>query len=250
MWSDNGTNFHGADAELRAAHAKWMNEAPSYVRERPLIWRYIDPGAPNQGGAWERLIRTVKTALHATLTEQAPKEEVLATTMAEIEHTVNSRPLTHVSVDPADEDALTPNHFLVGSATGLPITGTTEIADRRTWFAAQALADKFWTRWLREYLPTLAARDDVRRQEDRVHVGDMVIIADGLLPRNVWPKGIVERTYVGPDNIVRSAEVRTKGGVFRRPVRRLIVLTKEAGSEDLRRGEDIADRIAPPDLST
>ncbi|KAJ0177854.1 hypothetical protein K1T71_006727 [Dendrolimus kikuchii] len=245
MWSDNGTNFHGADAELRTAHARWVQEAPSYVKKRPLAWRYIDPGAPNQGGAWERLIRTVKTALHATLAEQAPKEEVLITTMAEIEHTVNSRPLTHVSVSAEDEDALTPNHFLIGSATGLPITGVTEIADRKTWFASQALADKFWTRWLREYLPTLAARDDVRRKEERVHVGDVVIIADGLLPRNVWPRGVVERTYIGPDNVVRSAEVRTKGGIFRRPVRRLIVLTKEDGSEDLRRGEDVADRITP-----
>ncbi|KAJ0176915.1 hypothetical protein K1T71_007287 [Dendrolimus kikuchii] len=247
IWSDNATNFHGADTELLTAYARWKEEMPDHVKGRHLAWRFIDPGAPNQGGAWERLIRSVKTALHATLAEQAPREETLTTVITEIEHTVNSRPLTHVSVSPEDDEALTPNHFLIGSATGLPITGTNELADRKTWIATQALADMFWTRWLREYLPTLAPRDDVRRREESIRVGDVVIIADGLLPRNVWPRGQIERTYRGPDNIIRSADVRTRGGIFRRPVRRLIVLTRRDGFEDLRRGEDVADREHPPD---
>ncbi|KAJ0174930.1 hypothetical protein K1T71_009071 [Dendrolimus kikuchii] len=179
IWSDNATNFHGADTELLTAYARWKEEMPDHVKGRHLAWRFIDPGAPNQGGAWERLIRSVKTALHATLAEQAPREETLTTVITEIEHTVNSRPLTHVSVSPEDDEALTPNHFLIGSATGLPITGTNELADRKTWIATQALADMFWTRWLREYLPTLAPRDDVRRREESIRVGDVVIIADG-----------------------------------------------------------------------
>ncbi|XP_059058376.1 uncharacterized protein LOC131851829 [Achroia grisella] len=185
--SDNGTNFRGADVELTTA--------------------FNDPGAPNQGGAWERLIRSVKRALAVVLHERAPREEVLATLMTEAEHTVNSRPLTHVSVRPEDEEALTPNHFLMGSAAGLPYVGTTDVADRRTWRAAQALADRFWQRWLREYLPTLMPRDDVRRSTANIKPGDMVLIVDGLLPRNLWPRGQVERTYEGPDGVVRSADL-------------------------------------------
>ncbi|KOB75501.1 polyprotein, partial [Operophtera brumata] len=73
-----------------------------------------------------------------------------------------------------------------------------------------------------EYLPTLAPRGDVRRKQNNIKPGEIVIIADGSLPRNVWPKGQIERVYPGPDGVVRSAEVRTRGGIFRRPTRRLI----------------------------
>ena len=40
--------------------------------------------------------------------------ETLLTLMAEIESLLNSRPLTHVSIDPQDLEAITPNHFLIG----------------------------------------------------------------------------------------------------------------------------------------
>jgi hypothetical protein len=64
------------------------------------------------GGAWERLIRTVKTALRVTLKERAPREEVLQTLLAEVENLVNSKPLAHVTADPDYPEALTPNHFI------------------------------------------------------------------------------------------------------------------------------------------
>lgn len=63
------------------------------------------------GGAWERMIKSVKVALAFALKDEVPAEEVLFTLLVEIEHSVNSRPLTDVSVDPRDEEALTPNHF-------------------------------------------------------------------------------------------------------------------------------------------
>ncbi|XP_072931704.1 uncharacterized protein [Epargyreus clarus] len=224
MVSDNGTNFHGADVELRRAYREWLPEIEKFALRKHMDWRFIDPGAPNQGGAWERMIRSVKSAMLVTLTDRAPKEEILATLTTEIEHTINSRPLTHVPVNADDPEALTPNHFLLGSAVGLPFVGNCAVADRRAWRAAQALADIFWKRWISEYLPTLAPRGDNRNNRSNVKPGDVVIIADGLLPRNVWPRGLVEHVYTGPDGVVRSAEVRTKGGIFRRPVCRLIVL--------------------------
>ncbi|GBP88150.1 hypothetical protein EVAR_24964_1 [Eumeta japonica] len=44
------------------------------------------PRRPNMGGAWERLVRSVKTALAATLRERSPREEVLHTLLLEAEH--------------------------------------------------------------------------------------------------------------------------------------------------------------------
>lgn len=243
IYSDNGTNFHGADEELRAAERQWRDHLKDFVLFQRTNWKYIAPGAPNQGGAWERLIRSVKTALIATLHERYPHDEVLATLFAEAEATINGRPLTHVPVEPNDMEALTPNHFLLGSSNGMPITGPCTPADRKTWRATQALADIFWSRWLKEYLPTLTPRGDTRSGRGRdVKEGDIVIITDPILPRNVWPRGEVIKLYVGPDGLARVADVRTRGGVFRRPLRRLAVLpVREEGCEDLRRGEDVAD---------
>ncbi|XP_076662396.1 uncharacterized protein LOC143365759 [Halictus rubicundus] len=119
MYSDNGTNFKGASKELRDAIATIeIGKISNYALEKRIKWIFNPPDAPHMGGAWERLIRSVKIALDAILREQAPSEEVLQTLMVEVEHSINSRPLTHVSTDLRDNEALTPNHFLIGSSSG------------------------------------------------------------------------------------------------------------------------------------
>jgi hypothetical protein len=60
-------------------------------------------------------IQCLKKSLKRILQDQAPVEEVMHTILTKLAHTINSRPLTHVSIDPRDEEALIPNHFLIGS---------------------------------------------------------------------------------------------------------------------------------------
>lgn len=224
IWSDNGTNLKGADKELRQAiDAATAEEAA----KRTIAWRYIPPGAPFMGGAWERMVRSVKTALTATLHERHPTEEVLNTLLAEVEYTVNSRPLTHVSVSIEDPEALTPNHFLLGGPGRVPQPGTfteQDAVSRSSWRAAQRLADVFWLRWVKEYLPELQHRREPHGRGRPVEVNDLVQVVDPNLPRNVWIRGRVVATYPGPDGIVRTVDIRTKGGVLRRPVRKLVIL--------------------------
>ena len=227
IYSDNGTNFRGADTELREAYKKWLPDLREYSMTRRTDWVFIPPGAPNQGGVWERLVRSIKVALSAALNEKYPKDEVLQTVMTEAEHAVNGRPLTHVPVSRDDPEALTPNHFLIGSSSGLPVVGPCEHAGRQTWRTSQAIADEFWRRWIKEYLPTLAPRGNSQNKTINVEPGDLVVIMDSNLPRNVWPRGVIETVHPGPDGRVRSADVRTQGGVFRRPVRKLAVLRVE-----------------------
>lgn len=228
MYSDNGTNFRGADAELRAAYKEWTKDFVHLGLEHRMKWKFIPPGAPHMGGAWERLVRSVKTALGATLHQKVLKEETLLTLLTEAEHSINSRPLTHVSVDPMDPEALTPNHFLIGSSSGLPHTGPCEEASRKHWRAAQALADHFWRRWVDEYLPTLVPRGASDDQRRPLRVGDLVVVIDSSLPRGTWPRGVVEVVYSGTDGKVRSADVRTATGILRRPVTKLAVLCVES----------------------
>ena len=79
----------------------------------------------------------------------------LATLVAEIERILNNRPLTDVSSDPKDFSALTPHMLLTGAlddATGPDLFMKSD-QYRKSWRKTQALADKFWKRWLSEYLP-------------------------------------------------------------------------------------------------
>ncbi|XP_026666969.1 uncharacterized protein LOC113463933 [Ceratina calcarata] len=226
VYSDNGTNFKGMDKELQQA-LKDINrsEIDSFAVENNIDWKFNPPTASHMGGAWERLIRSVKIALAIVLKEQAPKEEVMLTLLAEIEHSVNSRPLTHVSVDPRDAEALTPNHFLFGSSSGqikISRCDAQSECTRQQWRVAQYFADAFWKRWLREYLPTLLPRKKWRETEMPMKVGDIVLILDNNVERNQWRKGVIVKVFSGTDGQVRVAEVRTANGIFKRPTRKLV----------------------------
>lgn len=47
---------------------------------------------------------------------------------------------------------------------------------------------------------------------------------DDNLPPQYWKMGKVENTYVGADNLVRVADVRTKNGTIKRPIHKLAPL--------------------------
>ncbi|GBP81325.1 hypothetical protein EVAR_53719_1 [Eumeta japonica] len=136
------------------------------------------------GGAWERLVQSIKRALAVTLHERYPRKEVFATLLLEAEYMVNSRPLTHVSVSAGDPEALTPNHFLFWSPGHVSVPGSFSDSDtygRQQWRHTQRLADRFWTRWVREYLPTLQHRREPVGRGHPLAVGDIVIMVDETL---------------------------------------------------------------------
>ncbi|GBO99076.1 hypothetical protein EVAR_420_1 [Eumeta japonica] len=146
----------------------------------------------------------------------------------EAEHIVNSRPLTEVDVEPAEAESLTPNHFLIGRSCGAAAAGHFDdnvLLGPANWRTCQRLADHFWQRWLREYLPTLVPRrargDPICRAPAE---GDIVLIVDSSSPRYSWPRGRIKKTYPGPDNQVRVVDVETTGGVLRRPTSKIVVL--------------------------
>ncbi|KAL0850698.1 hypothetical protein ABMA28_006643 [Loxostege sticticalis] len=227
IWSDNGTAFVGTKKFLRELYGP---EVSDFAANHGIEWRFIPPSAPSMGGAWERLVRSVKSALKVVLKERAPREPVFYTLLAEAEAIVNSRPLTHVSADPADSEALTPFHFLIGSAsTGnhFAKADPNDLFGRTAWRKTLRLADLFWQRWVKEYLPLLIPRrsgGSGSHELTPLAVGDLVLIVDGNLPRGSWPRGRIVSLFPGRDNIVRVAEVSTAGGVFRRPCKKLVRL--------------------------
>ncbi|XP_073942489.1 uncharacterized protein [Choristoneura fumiferana] len=229
IYSDNGTNFVGAEREISDALLTAEKQLKEFAEYKEITWKKIPPGNPSAGGAWERLVSSIKTALRATLHEKHPKEEVLHTLLLEAEHVVNSRPLTPLTG--SQEEALTPNHFLIGRSNAMsPFCNFHDITlNEKSWQQSQKMADHFWARWTKEYRPQLKLRVSQGRTTANVKPGDIVIIVDGTMPRGTWPRGEVIKTYPGPDGIVRVVEARTAAGLLRRPASRLIKISEAEG---------------------
>ena len=76
-----------------------------------------------------------------------------------IEAILNSRPLTALSSDPSDYQALTPGHFLVGRPITAPSEAEVSLNEGmvRHYKQIAALLQAFWKRWRLEYLTALHA---------------------------------------------------------------------------------------------
>ena len=101
---------------------------------------------------------------------------------------------------------------------------------RRRWRHVQFVADEFWRRWIKEYLPSLHFRQKWNEAKPNLNVGDVVIIQDDRLPRSCWPLGRVVETFVGKDGLVRSVSVKSQSSVLIRPVHKLCLLESVQGS--------------------
>ncbi|XP_058817458.1 uncharacterized protein LOC131680765 [Topomyia yanbarensis] len=222
--SDRGTNFVGSSNELKQEMGKIERQLAETFTNANTKWVFNPPGSPHMGGAWERLVRSVKIALAAMESSRTPNEETLATLLVEAESVVNSRPLTYIPLETAQQEALTPNHFLLMSSSGVTQTPKTltdpRQACRNDWNLCRTMVDQFWRRWVREYLPTIARRTKWFEETKPIEVGDSVIIVEEKI-RNGWIRGRVAKVVVGRDGRVRDAVVQTPDGMVHRPVAKL-----------------------------
>ena len=228
LFSDNGTNFIGADRELQDC-LKHLNQDKigDYLAGSAIKWNFIPPNAPHFGGAWEILVKSVKRALKAVLKDTCVTESVLRTTLTEVENVVNSRPLTHNSSDPNDLSAITPNHFLHGVCSAVVPPDQcheNEICSRKRWRQSQVLSDHIWHRWLHEYLPSLNVRQKWNKENRNHVIGDIVLVIDSNRPRGQWSLGRVQEVMPSKDGKVRTVKVKTSQGIYVRPVAKICLL--------------------------
>ena len=152
VYSDNGTNFRGADKELSQAFQNLQGDPnlTSFLASDGTTWHFIPPIAPHFGGLWEAGVKSVKLHLRKLLSNSTPTVEEFETLLCQIESCLNSRPLMPANDDPESCDALTPGHFLSGSA--LKIVPTESILDVREnlltrWQFYQRILEHFWRSW-------------------------------------------------------------------------------------------------------
>ncbi|KAH8328785.1 hypothetical protein KR067_013450, partial [Drosophila pandora] len=194
------------------------------IKYDEIKWNFNPPGAPHMGGAWQRLIRSIKIVLKSISPNYSFNDESLRNAMMNAEYVINSRPLTFVSLDANDDDALTRNHLLLGSADGYKPIVTKDSDARQRWHQTNEVADLFWKRWVKEYIPIITRRSKWFPKRPPLAIGDVVILVDESLPRNLWPKGRIIGVATAKDGQVRSATVKTHYGTMVRPATKIAVL--------------------------
>jgi hypothetical protein len=233
--SDRGTNFVGSTDHLEI-DAMNVEDGPlkGFLYDAGTVWKFNPPHASHMGGVWERMIGVTRRILDSMLLDVKNKNlthEVLVTFMAEVCAIVNARPIVPVSSDSECPLILTPAILLTQKTDKAtePFQHL-DVKDmyRAHWKHVQVLAETFWNRWRREYLPTLQARQKWHDTRPNVKEGSVVLLKDKTVARNYWPMGVVLRAFPGEDNLVRTVEVRVikegKPTVYIRPVTEIVPL--------------------------
>ena len=210
--SDNGSNFIGAEKELKhALTCIDQNKVAQTLSKQHIQWKF----------------NPVKQALRTITRERSFTEDTLTTFLCEVESIVNQRPLTLNSDSIDDFKALIPYHFLLGLPSFNPSPGDfndSQINLRTKWKAVQAATNMFGRRWTKEYLPTLVSQKKWTNKSRNLEVEDLVMLSVDHAPRSHWPLGWIVEVYPGKDDIVRSVKVKTPNRELIRPSRQLYIL--------------------------
>lgn len=171
------------------------------------------PHASHAGGVWERQIRTIKSVLNAIFALHPGRlDDSSLSLFYDAMATVNSRPLTvDCFNDPKSLRPITPNHLLtLKSVTALPPPGKfvkEDVYARKRWRHVQCLAEKFWSRWHKEYLLNIVAGQKWNISKRNLQVNDIVMVKEEDLPRNEWKLGRIQEVTYSDDGLLRRAKV-------------------------------------------
>ena len=111
IYSNNGTNFREAELNVVKALKVWDQERiQATLTNWRIEWKFNPPPASYRG---ERLISSIRRILYSLIEKRLLNDEGLRTLLVAIEKILNDRPITSVSSDPQDLEALTQNHILL-----------------------------------------------------------------------------------------------------------------------------------------
>ena len=170
----------------------------------------------------------VRKVMNTLMKEQVLDDEGLNTLLCEVEAIINRRPITKLSDDPRELEPLKPNHLLLLRSGPVVPPGNFTSCDNyynRGWHQVQYLADIFWQRWVREYLPSLQQREKWHKQRRNFAVNDIVLVLDDNKPRNSWPLGRILEVYTNHrDRLVCSLKLKTSTTELMRPIDKIVLL--------------------------
>ncbi len=223
LTTDNGTNFIGAQKELKELYdflntPTAQNAVDRYCTAQNIKWSHIPARSPHFGGLWEAAVKSMKLLLAKVVGPHNLFIDELYSLTVEIEAVLNSRPLTPIDSSPDDGiEILTPGHFLVGKSlksVPAPDLSTRNINGLSRWNLRQRLIADFWKRWSNDYITHLNNFKKCHQPQHSIAVGDIVLVKDSDLFIHSWPLARVVQTHPGSDGLVRVVTVKTQKGTF------------------------------------
>ncbi|XP_026467856.1 uncharacterized protein LOC113371444 [Ctenocephalides felis] len=197
----------------------------SELHKHNINWSFNPPAAPHFGGLWESNIKSIKAHLYRVIDEQILTYEELNTVLIQIEALLNSRPLCWMSSDPSDPQPLTPAHFLTLTPLNiLPSKNILQIDLPTRKQLIDKIIQSYWKKWHSEYLSDLQSRQKWNTPSLPAKKGMLVLIKNENLPLLQWSMGVIEDVFPGKDGEVRTALVRTRTTLLKRPVVKLCPL--------------------------
>nr|XP_054775091.1 uncharacterized protein LOC129283281 [Lytechinus pictus] len=235
LLSDNGTQFVGAERELREMVRGWSyEELKDFCAERGTTWKFTTPSAPHHNGCAEALVKSCKIALKKAVGDQLVTPFELHTCLQEVANLVNQRPIGRTPNDPDDGAYLCPNDLLLGrSSSAVPQGPFRETKNPRHRFEfVQRIVDAYWKSWMRDVFPLLVPRRKWNSDRRNVRIDDVVILSDPNAVRGKWTLGKVIQVYPGTDGKVRTVKVQSKGTDYKRPISKIVVIYPAEGYEE------------------
>jgi hypothetical protein len=160
IYTDCSINYLGAARQLKALFQD--NQTQTNVSTHiPCQCHFNPPAAPNIGGLWEAVIKSVKHHMKHAIGKQILTHEELLTLVTRIEGILNSKPLTPLSSDSNNIYTLTPGYFLIGQpimAVPEPDVISSSMNRLDHWELLHQCHQTFWKRWNWEYFATLQGR--------------------------------------------------------------------------------------------
>ncbi|GFY05667.1 integrase catalytic domain-containing protein [Trichonephila clavipes] len=78
----------------------------------------------------------------------------------------------------------------------------------------------FWNKWKTQYLLDLKTVHHFKSPNIHkdVEIGDVVLVEGSSKSKLLWDLGTIQETLIGRDGHIRACIVKTKKGLFRKPV--------------------------------
>ena len=232
IMSDNGTQYVGAERELREMlEGLDQEQLKDFCAEKGTKWIFTTPAAPHQNGCAEALVKTCKAALKKAIGDQTLTPFELYTCLLEAGNLVNQRPIGRVPNDPDDGAYLCPNDMLLGRATSeVPQGPFRETANPRHRVEfVQKIVASFWKRWYRDVFQNLVPTKRWHVARRNLRPDDIVVVKEDNALRGKWLIGRVVEVFPGSDGKVRNIKVKTPTGTYSRPVTKVAVIHPAEG---------------------
>ena len=224
IYSDNAKTFISGGKIL--SNSLNSSEFKEHLQNNDIKHLFLPCFSAWFGAIYESLIRVIKLCAYKVIGRSKLTYFEMLTVLASIKNSVNSRPLTYRSFGRDDIEAISPNCFLKfnysNSLVLRPPDGDVwkEEVDRddlyQTLTVQEETIEKFRKLCHEEYVLSLRERSRKTFQidwENRIKVGNVVLIRHPTKARPFWLLGKVLEVIIGDDNNIRSAKVLQSNGL-------------------------------------